>query len=342
MAEDTENPTDNGLDKERDEYLKQIESEFKCFIETYGEPGDIDLDKLSDTERDKCFEQAERIADLAKQIENTYEGQETHLTVATVAPGGYYYRPYLFGERRRPDYGFSDDAWNDYRDMWQDDPMRKSTSTGERISMTDRVRQLVDVFIYSEIGDYQSGDPPPSEYKEYKQLNDMVSGGYFQPDHWQENLADIADIKPVEMPESPDQFQLPQRPKLPIPVRTRLEEVFSSYVHGNWLACIAISLTLMEYCMIDRKHILGVKVLEDETKTARCLHDIIDSIDPDKYPVEDMKKVQEYGNEVMNPVNARKVNSVVFHQSQALACIKSLSRVLSALYRTNKPYYKIT
>ena len=337
MAGDTE----NRIDKELDKLLKVIRPKFDSFIEHYGEPENIDLDDLSGAHGMRAV----YMAFLSKKIDILGKIRTTQgLPVHPDKQGHYRY----YQDEIRPCMENFIQEINLDEHIFYPDEMPVASYD----SMRACVLKLVDVFLYSEYGKIYSklGDSDGeqlifdhedeeeldehfhSTYKPLRDLEHIVSSKYFQPDDWQRNLADIA---PVAMCKSPDQ--------LPGHARERLKEVFNSYVYGNWLACIATSRALLEYCMIDCKHILQVEVYEEgDTKKARRLHDIIESINPAEYPVEDMKKVQEYGNEAMHPVKSKKVKSIVFHKPQALDCIRSLSRVLGALYKTNKPFEKIT
>ena len=319
MAGDEENP----IDDELDQLLKDIRSEFDSVVIKYYDViddylGDIDL-------QEQWCSSVEHVGWLSRKIDDLYEKLPIIKDIPVYSDNEGHYEYYL--NEIRP--CIIDFAWATY---YRDPEEEEGDSINHYYdSMKKCVRELVHEFIESKAPDRESEEEYSPAYKQLDYLANIVSGKYFQPDSWQRNLADI---KPVPMSKSPDQ--------LPMHVRKRLGEVFRSYVYGNWLACIATSRALMEYCIIDRKHILGVEVFEGDTKKARRLHDIIESISPAEYPVEDMKKVQEYGNEAMHPVKSKKVKSIVFHKPQALDCIQSLSRVLSALYKTNKPFEKIT
>ena len=159
----------------------------------------------------------------------------------------------------------------------------------------------------------------------YFHAADLVYSDYFRPDDWLQNIADIGQVL---SPQHEEDF--------PVPVRIRVREMHESFVFGNWMGVVVLGRSLLEYMIVDRKHVLKIDPYEKNRQGwIKGIGDLVKSAvksELAKPLAKDMEKIVEYGNRVMHPVGARASSLQAVCREDALACMKTTIKVIQTLY----------
>ena len=149
----------------------------------------------------------------------------------------------------------------------------------------------------------------------------VIEKPYFEPDAWRSN-----ELFPFVVTRSLE--------KIPSRIHHRIREMQRSFVFGNWMSAIAMSRCLLEYVLVERKHIFKMDAYTDEKKTqVRPLsHLIADATKIRPELGEFMTRIQKAGNDVMHPPR-QKVSRLPSTKNEAKECIESISEIIGALYR---------
>jgi hypothetical protein len=146
----------------------------------------------------------------------------------------------------------------------------------------------------------------------------------FSPEEWHRNLSLLAPL-------------LSARPfkNFPAQVRLRVEEVYRSFVFGNWLSVLALTRSLLEYSIHDNLRKLGIKAHWETTPKPRekKLGELIDEAST-HYPEmvgEAMKRIRQSGNEYLHP-KRRTTEQLFSRREEAMNRIKDLVLVIEILY----------
>ena len=142
---------------------------------------------------------------------------------------------------------------------------------------------------------------------------------YFQPDEWFENgkFSPITITKDLK--------------KVPIRIRQRVEEIRHSFIFGNWIAVIALSRCLLEYALVERKHVLKIEAYRDKEKTrVRALANLIEDAGKTLPELEgNMSRVKDAGNDIMHP---SKTMPFPPNKNAAKKCIDDIAKIIGVLY----------
>lgn len=168
------------------------------------------------------------------------------------------------------------------------------------------------------------------ESDELETAYQFIQSELFHPDRWLQNLKEVTPL-------------LSSHPisRVPKHTRERLKEIFRAYIFGNCMGCIALSRSLLEYALIDRASNLGYDAydteLEGKRRTKR-LYELIDrAIERHSELGDDMRAIEEYGNDVMHPEKSKKVRAIVYGANHARDCIERIWRVVPILYESRRP-----
>ena len=148
----------------------------------------------------------------------------------------------------------------------------------------------------------------------------IIEMPYFKPDEWFAN----GGFAPVTFN--------PKLQNIPKHVRQRVEEIRHSFIFGNWAAVIALSRCLLEYALVERKH-LKIKVYKDQNKTrVQPLEKLIAGAKK-TYPElgEDMHRIQDAGNGVMHPAGGN-IKQFPPNKNSAKKCVAGITKIVSILY----------
>lgn len=151
--------------------------------------------------------------------------------------------------------------------------------------------------------------------------DEVVDSPYFTPDRWRSNARAL---QPV--------IQRERDAVIPADVRCRLEATYTSFIFGNWLACMAMARAALEYALRSRARTLGmdVKSLETPRLDAR-LSELIQRIADLGYSelFKPMEIIRKKGNAVMHPSRNGKYASSM---NETLSVIRYLKNCIEHLY----------
>lgn len=166
------------------------------------------------------------------------------------------------------------------------------------------------------------------------EVNKIVDSSYFTPGAWRENQKELFPI-------------IHHTKKLQPHIQTRINEIYRSFIFGNWLAVIALSRSLLEYVLIDKRETLGepgapVEVRNENGHT-KSLGELIDLAGKNFPELKHrMFLIKKHGNEVLHPPhhnvgysNSKVVNLkswVPPRREKAKICIDEISKIISDLY----------
>lgn len=125
---------------------------------------------------------------------------------------------------------------------------------------------------------------------------------------------------------------------LPPHVRVRLEEMYRSFIFGNWIAVISMARAVMEFAIVENRKQLQIeteKVIEIHGKHKRVLKnldELIDAVTEKRALLQDnMDQVRRLGNRFMHP--QKDGDKAPFdRQVSAKECIEQVQLILEALY----------
>lgn len=156
---------------------------------------------------------------------------------------------------------------------------------------------------------------------------DILDQPWFQPDLWSANLGSL---RPVIVGV--------EAKKIPVRIRTRMEEVHRAFTFGAWMATIALCRSVSEFSLIDRASNFGYKCTSlnrDGVEQYLSLDKLIaeaSSLLPEANT--DLELLRESGNRILHPKKKRNVIPLPkVLRSEALACVQAITRVVEILYR---------
>jgi hypothetical protein len=150
----------------------------------------------------------------------------------------------------------------------------------------------------------------------------LTSYKFFQPDSWIDNLRLLPPVV----------LARPQR-NLKTNIRRRLNEVYRSFIFGNWMAVLALSRSLLEFVLKEHAATIGVELRGHQGRPKGL--DELKGQYVTKFPDlnDPFDLVQMMGNIVMHP---SKANDVVHTDEalrrDALAVIDALCKILMRVY----------
>ena len=125
---------------------------------------------------------------------------------------------------------------------------------------------------------------------------------------------------------------------LPPHVRIRLQELYRSFIFGNWIAVIGLARAVMEFAIVENRKQLQIeteKVIEIHGKprwVLKSLEELIDAV-TEKRPhlLDNMDRVRKLGNYFIHP--QKDGNDSPFDRRDcARECIEQIQLILAALY----------
>lgn len=157
----------------------------------------------------------------------------------------------------------------------------------------------------------------------------LAASDDFRPDDWIKNIHDVGPV-----------FSSREKKEFPAHIRLRVDEMYRSFVFGNWMSVVALGRSLLEYMILDRGPRLGIEVYEkygkERPKKISNLVDLTAGTDRAKSLEQDMRDIVEYGNDVMHPKRARKVKMYPSTRAHALDCMKKTLKIIQILYDKKK------
>ncbi|MGR3914681.1 MAG: hypothetical protein OD918_09240 [Gammaproteobacteria bacterium] len=162
---------------------------------------------------------------------------------------------------------------------------------------------------------------------------------YFNPDEWVANRKDLSPIIVAR-----------DLKKIPVHIRARVEEIYHSYIFGNWMSAIAMSRCLLEYAIVDETSLLKIENLYDEKRQLRPLVDLIADVkEPHTELVPSMTHIRKAGNSVMHPPRPRghplaDLLLLPPNKHAAQKCVEGIVKIITVLYGVQpwpqKPHYR--
>lgn len=148
----------------------------------------------------------------------------------------------------------------------------------------------------------------------------------FDPDSWLDRAGQIAPVRTIN-----------QNFKLPIQIRTRLEEANRAFVFGCWVAVIALCRALLEYAIHDNLHKMHVDEFRppgrDGKRRRKDLVELIEDVAA-HHPGQrmNMESIREAGNEYLHPTRSQTSKEILLQREAnakqtlvaAIAAIESL------------------
>ncbi len=202
---------------------------------------------------------------------------------------------------------------SDYEDASEDDSVRTFM-----LAAVERCESILDEFdgtVFTEWG--------------YERALKLLAARFYRPDSWLENLALL---KPVITPKATSSF--------PSHVRSRLREIYDSFVFGNWLAVMSLSRSLLEYMILDRHSSIGIDAYSEDggkksPKRLNILTSLVSAVLPDIR--EQMEYVVDSGNDVMHPRKRNNITVIIPNNAreQAFNCVSHVRNVAERLYVRN-------
>ena len=155
----------------------------------------------------------------------------------------------------------------------------------------------------------------------------VIAKSYFQPDGWTANENELLSIVVNKEME-----------KIPYHVKSRVVEIYRSFIFGNYMAVIALSRCLLEFVIVDRKSLLE-KRLNEKVKTTNAngtnkpIRELI-LIAASAFPEleKGMHYIREQGNRIMHP-DKKIVPLEPFVKNLAKHCIDEIQKIIGVLYR---------
>lgn len=150
---------------------------------------------------------------------------------------------------------------------------------------------------------------------------------HFEPDDWIVNARSLRSVL------------LSGRDRgLPPHVRVRLQELYRSFIFGNWIAVIGLARAVMEFAIVENRKQLQIeteKVIEIHGKPKRVLKGLEELIDvvTEKRPhlLNNMDRVRKLGNYFMHP--QKDGDKTTFDKrGRARECTEQIQLILEALY----------
>lgn len=156
-------------------------------------------------------------------------------------------------------------------------------------------------------------------------FDNLLRKDYFVPAYWEENEKELFPVivtHPIQ--------------NIPKHVKKRMQEIYRSFIFGNWMSVLALSRCLLEYALIHRKSLLEqrsgreIEVRDATTGWTKKIGDLA-SIAAEAFPEldESMKIVIEYGNYVMHPYH-----KTIPSKNMAKHGIDEISKIIETLYGT--------
>lgn len=120
---------------------------------------------------------------------------------------------------------------------------------------------------------------------------------------------------------------------IPLHIRERVNEICRSFHFQNWIAVIAMSRCLLEYALVERRHILKIEVYtnEQKTQTKKLVKLIADSKNVFPELGKSMESIRVAGNGVMHPPSA-KIERLDPDKDIAEKCVEDITKIIGALY----------
>jgi len=140
----------------------------------------------------------------------------------------------------------------------------------------------------------------------------------FEPDKW---LINAKELKTVLTARSTD--------ILTVHIRTRLKELYRSYIFENWVSVITTSRSILEYAIRDNCH--KWKISLERNKNLETLVDDISQYKPEL--VDDMDFLREKGNRFIHPEKTTESKEDLFRRKDiARQCVIKIKSVVEELY----------
>ena len=167
----------------------------------------------------------------------------------------------------------------------------------------------------------------------------IIGKNYFNPNEW---VANEKDLSPIIVSHDLEDISRD--------IRLRVEEIYQSFIFGNWMAVIALSRSLLEYSIVDQHDLLQIKEKDLYIKDShgekkrkrqqlRSLGELIADVKGQHAGLrEDMRQINKSANKVLHtppPSNNPFENVRGFPSKQPAAkeCIDAIVKIVSALYR---------
>ena len=344
-------------------------NEYRRFVEEVA-PKYIDVSKMPDREwleRDfeaeygelliECEFYDEYIGELLEGYEK-YVRKEAHDRIAEYVNGNVIDDSVVTGDKKiKKSFGVAVDAINRvvachrFIDELCDRSVDVSPRDDNLKIIDEHVRKKLDKRTREKIGYnllWFSDDAPKVPYEQIiENCTKVANRAYFKPDEWVKNEDDLSRV-------------VVERRNIAMHVRFRLDEIFRSYVFGNFMSAIALSRCLLEYSLKESEDLLKAHLekngttLEEEKKvfdveSEDWTEGKIElgkriSIASMAFPElkEDMRLINRYGNEIMHP-KKRKIPCMderrKFQErtkSNATASFNAVNKIMSVLYGNSK------
>lgn len=178
-------------------------------------------------------------------------------------------------------------------------------------------------------------DDSPYWDMSFEHCQQVVKKRYFNPDAWAANEAELHSI-----------FVTRKVDSIVAHVRGRLDEIYDSFVFGNYMSAIALSRCLLEYALKDKKPLLESRLAKQGGSLDREIKErtgksykwtdsrikishrvkIVALVFPELK--KSMEKIRCYGNGIMHP--EKRVFPLA--RIQAKECFDAVSEVIGTLY----------
>ncbi len=203
-----------------------------------------------------------------------------------------------------------------------------STDTGEDIVPDKRPKDYKPLWNMLVTGfDYWSMDESGTFCKnEIEAVERLIFSPFFSPDEWLQNSSEIEPVLGGNTGQ-----------RVPGQVRLRLKELTHSFILGNYLASVALARAILEYALVDRAAIIGIRACGEDPRypdrTNRLGTLIKDASEIRPALKMDMESVWENGNRMLHP---KKRDNVIYIpaalREMALESVNAIRHVVEALY----------
>ena len=156
-------------------------------------------------------------------------------------------------------------------------------------------------------------------------VENIVRKPYFNPDDWVDNENELPPIVITR-----EIKQIPKR------ILERVNEIYRSFIFGNWMSVIALSRCLLEYAIIDRKSFLEIEIyLDKDKKRIKRLSDLASDVyakAPFSAWKKNMENIIDAGNKVMHPSPRGNISKFPPGKKDAKRCVDSITKIIEDLY----------
>jgi hypothetical protein len=152
---------------------------------------------------------------------------------------------------------------------------------------------------------------------------EVIGAPYFQPDNWWNNNRDIRPALASGMPRISPQL------------KRRVEEIYVSYLFGNFLAAIVMARAVLEYLLKDRAGSLQLDGIRrrDEGEIEYLIRSVSMKLALDRQPLD---FVRQLGNQVAHPPlsgDREEISEYPIQRESAFKCIEIIRNLVEKVYR---------